>query len=104
VEIDGQDAKLSDLQEGQEVRASFNQVNGEDVAVQIQAGHGMSSSSSGWVNDPAQQGGSTPQGDSTQQGTGSYSGDTSSPTSGSTHSNSPNGPAKPESGSSGRNY
>jgi Cu/Ag efflux protein CusF len=37
VKIDGQDASRMDLKEGQEVRASFNQVDGRDVAVQIEA-------------------------------------------------------------------
>lgn len=36
--IDGRDAQRSDLEEGQEVRASFNQVYGRDVAVEVHAG------------------------------------------------------------------
>lgn len=43
VTIDGRDARPSELQEGQEVRASFNTVEGRDVAVQIKAGHDMGS-------------------------------------------------------------
>jgi hypothetical protein len=38
VTIDGRDAQASELQEGQEIRASFNTVEGRDVAVQIKAG------------------------------------------------------------------
>lgn len=37
VKVDGQDASRTDLKEGQEVRASFNHVEGRDVAVQIEA-------------------------------------------------------------------
>ena len=49
VRVEGQDAQRADLKEGQEVRASFNQVNGRDVAVMIdvgQAGADQGSSSS----------------------------------------------------------
>jgi Cu/Ag efflux protein CusF len=38
VTVDGRDAKPSEIQEGQQVRASFNQVDGQDVAVKIVAG------------------------------------------------------------------
>jgi hypothetical protein len=45
IRVDGQDAQRSELKEGQEVRASFNKVDGKDVAVEIQAGqHGTSGS------------------------------------------------------------
>ncbi len=37
VKVDGQDASRMDLKEGQEVRASFNKIDGRDVAVQIEA-------------------------------------------------------------------
>jgi Cu/Ag efflux protein CusF len=47
VEIDGQQGKATDIKEGQQVRASFNQVDGEDVAVKIVSGSAGSSSSSG---------------------------------------------------------
>jgi Cu/Ag efflux protein CusF len=73
VKVDGQDATHSDLKEGQEVRASFNQVDGRDVAVEIEAG--VSTGSSG-----SMQGGSTGtgtgsmQGGSTGTGTGSMQG------------------------------
>lgn len=45
VVIDGQEAQRSQLQEGQEVRASFNQVYGRDVAVEVHAGEGALRSS-----------------------------------------------------------
>ena len=67
VKIDGQDAQQSDLEEGQEVRASFNSVEGKDVAVEIRAGHQMGSGSS----------------DSMHQGTGSSDTGSSSGSSGS---------------------
>jgi Cu/Ag efflux protein CusF len=55
VKVDGQDASHADLKEGQEVRASFNQVEGRDVAVEIEAG--MSSGSTGSTG--TMQGGTT---------------------------------------------
>ncbi|HEY6099892.1 MAG TPA: hypothetical protein VIW03_10710, partial [Anaeromyxobacter sp.] len=38
IQVDGQDAQRSDLKQGQDVRASFNNVDGRDVAVVIHAG------------------------------------------------------------------
>lgn len=38
VSVDGSDASVDELKEGQPVRASFNQAEDENVAVQIQAG------------------------------------------------------------------
>jgi hypothetical protein len=38
IQVDGEEASFDDLEEGQPVRASFNQVEGEDVAVEIRAG------------------------------------------------------------------
>lgn len=38
ITVDGQDAKRTDLQQGQDVRASFNEVNGREIAVMISAG------------------------------------------------------------------
>ncbi len=40
VMVDGQEAQAGDLQEGQPVRASFNDTNGQSVAVEIRAGQG----------------------------------------------------------------
>jgi hypothetical protein len=37
ITVDGQEATLADLEEGQPVRASFNEVAGRDVAVEIRA-------------------------------------------------------------------
>jgi hypothetical protein len=54
VTIDGRDAHQSDLKEGQEVRASYNHVEGKDVAVEIKAGVSGSTGSSG-----SMQGGAT---------------------------------------------
>jgi hypothetical protein len=47
VEIDGRQAKATDIREGQDVRASYNDVSGEDVAVRIVSG-AMGSSGSSW--------------------------------------------------------
>jgi Cu/Ag efflux protein CusF len=47
VKVDGQDATRTELKEGQEVRASFNQVEGRDVAVQIEAREATSTGGSG---------------------------------------------------------
>jgi colicin import membrane protein len=38
IQVDGQDAHRSDLKEGQEVRASFSEVNGREIAVKVRAG------------------------------------------------------------------
>jgi len=38
VTVDGRDAKASQLKEGQEVRASYNEVDGKETAVRIEAG------------------------------------------------------------------
>ena len=38
IRVDGHDASADDLAEGQPVRASFNEVEGEEVAVEIRAG------------------------------------------------------------------
>jgi hypothetical protein len=43
--IDGRDGRRTDLQEGQEVRASYSEVEGKDVAVEIRAGHGAGTGS-----------------------------------------------------------
>jgi Cu/Ag efflux protein CusF len=64
VKVDGQDATRTELKEGQEVRASFNQVEGRDVAVQIEARAGAGSTGT-------MQGGATGTGtDSMGTGTG----------------------------------
>ena len=47
VKVDGQDATRTELKEGQEVRASFNQVEGRDVAVQIEAREATGTGGSG---------------------------------------------------------
>jgi Cu/Ag efflux protein CusF len=47
VTVDGRDAHASDLTPGQDVRASFNQQDGRNVAVKIEAGQSMGGSSSG---------------------------------------------------------
>jgi hypothetical protein len=56
VTVDGRDAQAGDLQEGQPVRASFNDVEGQPTAVQIQAGQGATDSSgstgTGTMSDP----------------------------------------------------
>jgi hypothetical protein len=46
VTVDGQDRKATDLKEGQQVRASFNELEGKQVAVKVEAG-GMGSGSMG---------------------------------------------------------
>ncbi len=40
VQVDGRDARASDLQEGQPVRATFSPAAGDDVAVTVDAGRG----------------------------------------------------------------
>jgi hypothetical protein len=44
--IDGQDAQRSELQQGQDVRASFNEVDGRPIAVKVRVGTASGSSSS----------------------------------------------------------
>lgn len=53
IQVDGQDARNSDLQEGQPVRASYSNAEGRDVAVEIHVGENLSGSS-GSVQEPAQ--------------------------------------------------
>jgi len=47
IKIDGRDATYAELEEGQQVRASFNQVEGRDVAVEIDVGRSPSDAASG---------------------------------------------------------
>jgi hypothetical protein len=54
IEVDGQDAHRSDLKQGQEVRASFDEVNGRNIAVKIRAGQGADKAPS--PDDPSYQG------------------------------------------------
>jgi hypothetical protein len=69
VQIDGQDASSTDLQEGQPVRASYSDAEGRDVAVEIHAGQGASGGSSGALPDSGSTGsGSTDTGSSTGSG------------------------------------
>ena len=51
VQVDGQDARSADLQEGQPVRASYTDSEGRDVAVEIHAGQDASGGSSGALPD-----------------------------------------------------
>jgi colicin import membrane protein len=46
IQIDGQDAQRSELQQGQDVRASFNEVDGRPIAVKVRVGQGAASGSS----------------------------------------------------------
>jgi hypothetical protein len=87
VTIDGQDAHRTDLKEGQEIRASFNTVDGEDIAVEIEA-HQSGSMQGGSTGTS----GSTPSdlgtGSGTMQG-GSSTGTSGSSTTGSGSSTTP---------------
>jgi hypothetical protein len=85
VTVDGQSAKSSQIKEGQEVRASYNTVEGKPTAVRIEAGmssSGMGSSGSstgsgsmGSSTDPSGSGvGSTDPGSTGSGTTGSSSG------------------------------
>lgn len=83
VKVDGQDATRTELKEGQEVRASFNQVEGRDVAVQIEAREATSTGGSGSTMMP---------GSSTGTGTdsmGTGTGTTGTPDTGSGTSTTP---------------
>lgn len=71
-QVDGKDAHRADLKEGQDVRASFSQVDGKDVAVKVRAGHGLGSSGS-WGS------GSSSGSSSYGPGSASGSGSTASP-------------------------
>ncbi len=63
--IEGMDASSTDLEEGQPVRASFNEVDGQDVAVQIQV---LRSSTGGGTGSGASDQGTAPDGSSTGGG------------------------------------
>jgi hypothetical protein len=78
VMLDGQDARRTDLKEGQEVRASFNTVDGKDIAVEIEA-HQAASLQGG----PTGSSGSTPSDVGTGSGTMQGGSSTGTGTSGS---------------------
>jgi hypothetical protein len=80
ITIEGMDADSADLQEGQPVRASFNNVEGQDVAVEIRALPSSSRGSSGSLGT----GSSGPS--SGSSGTGSSGSSTDSPGTGSSGS------------------
>jgi hypothetical protein len=46
ITVDGQEGKISDIKQGQEIRASYNELQGRNVAVKIEAGESMGGSSS----------------------------------------------------------
>lgn len=61
--IDGQDARRTDLQQGQDVRASFSNVEGRDIAVEIHVGEDAATKDEGpgsaiQTDDPTNQSGS----------------------------------------------
>ncbi|HET8538375.1 MAG TPA: hypothetical protein VFL83_00755 [Anaeromyxobacter sp.] len=65
VMVDGREAQTAELQEGQPVRASFGEVEGKDVAVEIRAGADASGSSGSGST-----GSGTPAGETTSPGMG----------------------------------
>ena len=73
ITVGGTDASSTDLAEGQPVRASFNEVDGQDVAVQIQV---LSSGTSGGTGSASDQG--TVPGDSSTGGSSAGGGGTGS--------------------------
>jgi hypothetical protein len=79
IEVDGRDAHRSDLQEGQDVRASFDEVNGRNVAVRIRAGSGARAPS---PDDPSWKG---PSDGPSQGSSGSFDGGSSPGSTGSAH-------------------
>jgi hypothetical protein len=91
ITIDGREGRLSDITQGQDVRASYNDVQGKKVAVKLEANRtgssSMGGSSSGMGSSPS---GTAPGSSST----GTPSSDTSSgtPTGPDTSSGTPTGP------------
>jgi hypothetical protein len=80
IQLDGQDASAADLGEGQPVRASFDLVDGQQVAVKVHAGapgagQGGTASGAPPATEPMQ----PPPDQGTGQGTGSSATDSSSP-------------------------
>ncbi|ACG75052.1 hypothetical protein AnaeK_3841 [Anaeromyxobacter sp. K] len=49
VTVDGHDARISDLAPGQDVRASFNEVDGREIAVKVEAMGATGTGSSGYT-------------------------------------------------------
>jgi hypothetical protein len=91
IQVDGQDARRSDLQEGQDVRASFNEVNGRDIAVKVRVGEEAASTTElGGSSAEPDSGSSGSSWDRGPGGTGAPSepGNTSSDTSSDTSSSS----------------
>ncbi len=62
VTIDGREATPLELEEGQEVRASYNQVSGRDVAVRIESVGGGTESGQGGSGMPGHGAGESPSG------------------------------------------
>jgi hypothetical protein len=95
ISVDGLDASRSDLREGQEVRASYSNVDGRDVAVEIHAassgGPPPSGSGTGGATSPGTSSGTGSSDTSTgSSGTSSGTGDTSTGTGSSDTSLPPN--------------
>lgn len=81
IQLDGQDAASEDLAAGQAIRASFDDVDGQEVAVKIRAG-GSEAAASDATTDQGTGSSATDQGtgsSSGDQGTGSPSPDGSNP-------------------------
>ncbi len=81
ITLNGRDATYAELEEGQQVRASFNQVEGRDVAVEIQIGAAPSDAASGAAQgtgstESGSPGASSPDSSSTPGGSSDTSGST----------------------------
>lgn len=59
IRVDGRDASFQDLAQGQDIRASFDTVGGQDVAVKIHAGQ-LGASQGGTGSAPTDQGAAAP--------------------------------------------
>jgi hypothetical protein len=74
ITIDGQDGKVTDIKQGQEVRASYNELQGRNVAVKIEAGSSMGGTGSSGSTSGSSSGMSGSSSSGSSQGSGNMTG------------------------------
>jgi len=81
ITVDGREGRIADIKEGEQIRASFNEQDGRNVAVKIEAGPmtgghmGTTGTGTGTTTDMGAPG-SSPTGSSSTSDTGTHSGST----------------------------
>lgn len=79
ITVDGQDAHRSDLQQGQDVRASYSTINGRDVAVKVRAGEDADAAKKGDQAPPDDPAAEMSSGSSSSFDTGASKGPSATP-------------------------